>query len=58
MISTMTQYGSGRPYAGILSPACVGASLANCTGGSVLNDSAFNYGNGIAGGRVPARTSV
>jgi hypothetical protein len=50
MISTITQYGSGHPYAGILTSACVGSSLATCTSGSNLNDSAFNYGNGIAGG--------
>jgi hypothetical protein len=50
MFSTITQYGSGHPYAGILTTACVGSSLATCTGGSNLNDSAFNYSNGIAGG--------
>jgi len=49
MISTSTQYGSGRPYAGLLQTACVGSSVSSCTGGSTLNDSAFNYGNGIAG---------
>jgi len=49
MISTSTQYGSGRPYAGILQSACVGASVATCTGGSTVNDSAFNYGHGILG---------
>ena len=50
MISTITQYGSGHPYAGIMTPACVGSALSACTGGSNLNDSAFNYSNGIAGG--------
>jgi hypothetical protein len=50
MFSTITQYGSGHPYAGILTSACVGSSLATCTGGSNLNDSAYNYSNGIAGG--------
>jgi len=50
MISTITQYGSGRPYAAILSTSCVGSSLSGCTGGSTLNDSAFNYSQGIAGG--------
>ena len=50
MLSTITQYGSGRPYAGILQTACVGSSISTCTGGSTLNDSAFNYGQGIAGG--------
>jgi hypothetical protein len=37
--STSTEYGSGRPYAGIL--------LAG-QGGKNLNDSAFNYSQGIA----------
>jgi hypothetical protein len=50
MFSTITQYGSGRPYAGTLGTACVGSSLGSCSGGSNLNDSAFNYAQGIAGG--------
>ena len=50
MFSTITQYGSGRPYAGIMTTACVGSALSSCTGGSNLNDSAFNYSQGIAGG--------
>jgi hypothetical protein len=50
MFSTITQYGSGRPYAGIMTTACVGNVLSTCTGGSNLNDSAFNYSQGIAGG--------
>ncbi len=49
-ISTITQYGSGHPYAGIMTPACVGTAVGACTGGSTLNDSAFNYSQGIAGG--------
>jgi hypothetical protein len=49
MLSTSTSYGAGRPYAGTLAPACVGTSLATCTGGSNLNDSAFNYAQGING---------
>jgi hypothetical protein len=48
MLSTSTQYGSGRPYTGLLTAGCVGTSLATCTGGRNLNDSAFNYGQGIA----------
>jgi hypothetical protein len=49
MMSTSTTYGAGRPYAGTLVPACVGTALATCTGGSNLNDSAFNYSQGING---------
>lgn len=49
MLSTSTSYGSGRPYAGVLAPSCVGNSLSSCTGGSNLNDSAFNYSQGING---------
>lgn len=49
MLSTSTSYGSGRPYAGVLAPACVGTSFSSCTGGSNLNDSAFNYSQGING---------
>jgi hypothetical protein len=49
MLSTSTTYGAGRPYAGTLAPACVGTALATCTGGSNLNDSAFNYSQGING---------
>lgn len=46
--STSTQYGSGRPYTGLLTASCVGASLTSCTGGATLNNSAFNMGGGIA----------
>jgi hypothetical protein len=49
MISTETTYGSGRPYAGLLQTACVGSSISSCTGGSNLNDSAYNYSQGISG---------
>ncbi len=47
-LSTTTQYGSGRPYTGLLTAGCVGTTLATCAGGRNLNDSAFNYGQGIA----------
>jgi hypothetical protein len=46
--SMATQYGSGRPYAGILTPACIGTSLSSCIGGRGLNNTAFNYSQGIA----------
>lgn len=49
-ISTNTQFGSGHPYAGILAASCTGISVSSCAAGSNLNDSAFNYSNGIAGG--------
>jgi len=49
MISTETIYGSGRPYAGLLQTSCTGSSISTCTGGSTLNDSAFNYAEGISG---------
>ncbi len=48
MISTSTQYGSGRPYTGVLQSSCIGNSVATCTGGSTLNNSAFNSGGGIS----------
>lgn len=47
-LSTTSTFASGRPFAGVLTPACVGTSLATCTGGSNLNDSSFNYSQGIA----------
>ena len=49
MISTETTYGAGRPYAGLLQTACAGSSLTACSGGSNLNDSAFNYSQGVGG---------
>jgi hypothetical protein len=49
MLSTSINYGSGRPYAGVLAAACVGTTFSTCTGGSTLNDSAFNYAQGING---------
>jgi hypothetical protein len=48
MISTNTQYGSGHPYTGLLLNGCVGTTATTCTGGSNLNDSAYNYSGGIA----------
>ncbi len=49
MFSTETTFASGRPYAGLLQTACTGSSISTCTGGSTLNDSAFNYSEGISG---------
>lgn len=42
-ISTVMAFNSGRPYTGLLNPACTGPNLQNCNGaGDNLNDSAFN----------------
>jgi hypothetical protein len=44
-LSTVMAFASGRPYAGLLSPACTSPNLSfdNCTGADDnLNDSAFN----------------
>ncbi len=44
-LSTVMKFSSGRPYAGLLSPACTSSNLSfsNCDGASDnLNDSAFN----------------
>ncbi len=57
-LSTVMEFSSGRPYAGLLSPACTSSTLSfnNCDGANGnLNDSAFNEGTantaaGINGG--------
>ena len=57
-LSSVMEFSSGRPYAGLLSPACTSSilSFANCDGANGnLNDSAFNEGTantaaGINGG--------
>ena len=57
-LSSVMEFSSGRPYAGLLSPACTSSTLsfANCDGANGnLNDSAFNEGTantaaGINGG--------
>jgi hypothetical protein len=44
-MSSVMEFSSGRPYAGLLSPACTSSSLSfsNCDGANDnLNDSAFN----------------
>jgi hypothetical protein len=44
-ISTVMEFSSGRPYAGLLSPACTSSTLSftNCDGANGnLNDTAFN----------------
>ncbi len=57
-LSSVMEFSSGRPYAGLLSPACTSLTLsfANCDGANGnLNDTAFNEGTantaaGINGG--------
>ncbi len=57
-LSSVMEFSSGRPYAGLLSPACTSSNLsfANCDGANGnLNDTAFNEGTantaaGINGG--------
>jgi hypothetical protein len=57
MLSTVMEFSSGRPYAGLLSPACTSSTLSfnNCDGADDnLNDSAFiqdtsNTAGGING---------
>jgi hypothetical protein len=57
-LSSVMEFSSGRPYAGLLSPACTSSTLsfANCDGANGnLNDTAFNEGTantaaGINGG--------
>jgi hypothetical protein len=57
-LSSVMEFSSGRPYAGLLSPACTSSTLSftNCDGANGnLNDSAFNQGTantaaGINGG--------
>ena len=45
MLSSVIEFSSGRPYAGLLSPACTSSTLSfnNCDGANGnLNDAAFN----------------
>jgi hypothetical protein len=45
MLSSVMEFSSGRPYAGLLSPACTSSTLSfgNCDGANDnLNDTAFN----------------
>src|SRR5208283_6109848 len=42
-LNTVMEFSSGRPYAGLLGPACGSSQLGNCPGtGDNLNDTAFN----------------
>jgi len=50
-LSSVMEFSSGRPYAGLLSPACTSPTLSfsNCavTGNDNLNDTAFNEDTAI-----------
>jgi hypothetical protein len=54
-LSTVMEFSSGRPYAGLLSPACTSSTLSfgNCDGANDnLNDSAFNQDTANTAGGV------
>lgn len=56
-LSTLMEFSSGRPYAGLLSPACTSMSgvldFSDCTGAdSNLNDTAFNQDTANTAGGI------
>jgi hypothetical protein len=54
-LSSVMDFSSGRPYAGLLSPACTSSSLSfsNCNGANDnLNDSAFNQDTANTAGGI------
>jgi hypothetical protein len=56
-ISSVMEFSSGRPYAGLLSPACTSVSgvldFSDCTGGDFnLNDTAFNQDTANTAGGI------
>jgi Carboxypeptidase regulatory-like domain len=55
MLSSVMEFSSGRPYAGLLSPACTSSTLSfnNCNGANGnLNDSAFNQDTANTAGGI------
>jgi hypothetical protein len=55
MLSTVMEFSSGRPYAGLLSPACTSSTLSfsNCNGANDnLNDTAFNQDTANTAGGI------
>jgi hypothetical protein len=55
MLSSVMEFSSGRPYAGLLSPACTSSTLSfsNCNGANDnLNDSAFNQDTANTAGGI------
>jgi hypothetical protein len=54
-LSTLMEFSAGRPYAGLLSPACTSSTLSfgNCDGANGnLNDSAFNQDTANTAGGI------
>jgi Carboxypeptidase regulatory-like domain len=54
-LSSVMEFSSGRPYAGLLSPACTSSTLSfsNCDGANGnLNDTAFNEGTANTAGGI------
>jgi hypothetical protein len=54
-LSSVMQFSSGRPYAGLLSPACTSSNLSfsNCNGADDnLNDTAFNQDTANSAGGI------
>jgi hypothetical protein len=54
-LSSVMEFSSGRPYAGLLSPACTSSTLSfgNCNGADDnLNDSAFNQDTANSAGGI------
>jgi Carboxypeptidase regulatory-like domain/TonB dependent receptor len=54
-LSSVMEFSSGRPYAGLLSPACTSSNLSftNCDGANGnLNDSAFNQDTANSAGGI------
>ncbi len=55
MLSSIMEFSSGRPYAGLLSPACTSSTLSfsNCNGADDnLNDTAFNEDTAATAGGI------
>jgi hypothetical protein len=55
MLSSVMEFSSGRPYAGLLSPACTSStfSFSNCNGANDnLNDTAFNQDTANTAGGI------
>jgi hypothetical protein len=52
-LNTVMEFSSGRPYAGLLGPACGSSQLGNCPGtGDNLNDTAFNEATANTAGGI------
>lgn len=52
-LNTIMEFSSGRPYAGLLGPACGSSQLGNCPGtGDNLNDTAFNQDAAATAGGI------